>query len=104
MISETERKLMKRIKSIWSDRNSVCGVKSGLRQADKVYKMLDFLLIAEKRGEKYTPDQIMALTIALRKQGNKNGFTKGAVALSVENASASFCFPTHVVYRRKERI
>ena len=71
MISETERKLMKRLKSIWDDRNFVCGVMSGLRQADKVDKMLEFLLMAERRKEKYTPDQIMALTITLRKQENQ---------------------------------
>ena len=44
---------------------------SGLRQADKVDKMLEFLLMAERRKEKYTPDQIMALTITLRKQENQ---------------------------------
>ena len=68
MISEAEESLMKKLKKIWNDKNFVCGVMSGLREADKVDNMLDFLLIAERREEKYTPDQIMALTIAMRKQ------------------------------------
>ena len=71
MISETERKLMKRLKIIWNDRNFVCGVMSGLRQANRVDNMLEFLLMAERREEKYTPEQVMALTITLRKQGNQ---------------------------------
>ena len=71
MINEAERELMKRLKLIWNDKDFVCGVMSGLRQANKVDKLLEFLIMAERRGEKYTSDQITALTITLRKQRNQ---------------------------------
>ena len=67
-ISKAESQLMKRLKSIWDNKNFVCGVMSGLRQAGKVESMLEFLKMAERREEKYTPDQILSLTVAMRKK------------------------------------
>lgn len=68
-ISQAERELMEKLKRIWDNKNFVCGIMSGLRQAEKVEEMLAFLVLAERRGEKYSADQITALTIAMRKKG-----------------------------------
>lgn len=69
-INQAERELMGKLKRIWDDKNFVCGIMSGLRQAEKVDEMLDFLTMAERRGDRFSSDQITALTISMRRKNH----------------------------------
>lgn len=63
-----ETKLRERLKHIWNDKDFINGTICLLEDELHISKMIDYLEIAEERGDEVTSDDVLALALIFDKE------------------------------------
>lgn len=80
---EILRKLMRELKSVYDDRDFVCGTLSIAQTTENWLELLDYIEMTREDGEEVSSDNIILLALALHKETIAKNERRGKVAAAM---------------------